>query len=716
MSLSDRYLDTLDRSRDRLRKMSLARRRLAVGLATFALLLLILSIEISPFGFLVEAGKPSPRTVLAPRTVQYLDKARTAEERNAAAATIEDVYVTDKAAAERVTKNIGDLYTAVDAIAGLPLTLQEKAAQVAQRTGTTLAASDIEALLVLTGEQRAVMRNSALQIAGMVMEERITAETLDKAKEKAKSLALEPPVDPTVQRLTAETAAAFLIDNARFDRRETERRRTAARDAVKEVITTKLQGEVVVNKGEVVTTEQLELLKTLGFRRSTFTPLNILYTSVMLLLILGAASMFLEKYRRVYFDSPGLLALMGSVIVVFAVIAEVLTVASRSWSPFWGYLMPTAAVAMIVAVLFDTDVAIVMVTVCALVTGVVTGGNFSLVAFALLGGFFPALYISKHSTRHELRRAGLYTAVWVAVVAFGATALTALNQGLFVNTGIGFLNGALCTIAAMGSLPFLETTFRITTNTWLLELASPEQELLKELSRKAPGTYSHSVMVANLAEGAAREVGSDPMMARVAAYYHDVGKMLRPQFFVENQPEGSSMHDGISPNLSSLVITSHVRDGVQMLEKNHLPPSLVVIIRQHHGTSLVRYFYERAVYEAHDGPVDESRFRYHFEKPRSRTAGILMLADSVEAGARAMQRPSASEIEQAVERIVNGKLEDGQLDECDLTFSDIVKIKKVFARILIGTHHPRIIYPPQMTEVERKHARKNNVGGPAAER
>jgi cyclic-di-AMP phosphodiesterase PgpH len=715
MGLRDRYLDTLDRSRTRLRKMPLGRRRLAVGLATFALLLLILSIEISPFGFLVEAGKPSPRTILAPRTVQYLDKARTAEERKAAAATVEDVYVTDKAATEKVTRNISELYTALDEISGLPLTLQEKAGMVAQRTGTALTASDIEALLGLTSEQRSAMRDSALKIAGMVMEDQITQETLDKAREKAMSIALEPPVDATIQKLTAETAATFLAANARLDRIETERRRTAARDAVKEVITTKLQGEVVVNKGEVVTEEQLELLKTLGFRRSTFTPLNILYTSVIVLLILGAASMFLERYRRTYFDSPGLLALMGSMIVVFAIIAKVLTVASRSWSPFWGYLLPTAAVAMIAAVLFDTGLSIVMVVVCALVTGVVTGGNFSLVAFALLGGFFPALYISRHSTRHELRRAGLYTAFWVAAVAFGATALTQLNQGLLVNTGIGFLNGALCTIAALGSLPFLETTFRITTNTWLLELASPEQELLKELSRKAPGTYSHSVMVANLAEGAAREVGSDPMMARVAAYYHDVGKMLRPQFFVENQPEGSSMHDGISPNLSALVITSHVRDGVEMLEKDHLPPSLVEIIRQHHGTSLVRYFYERAVDDALDEQVEESRFRYHFEKPKSRTAGILMLADSVEAGARAMQKPSASAIEQAVERIVNGKLEDGQLDECDLTFSDIVKIKKVFARILIGTHHPRIIYPPQMTEVEKKYARKSNVGSPATE-
>ena len=266
-----------------------------------------------------------------------------------------------------------------------------------------------------------------------------------------------------------------------------------------------------------------------------------------------------------------------------------------------------------------------------------------------------------------------------------------------MNTATGFLNGAVCTIAALGSLPFLETTFRITTNTWLLELGSPEQKMLKDLSVKAPGTYSHSVMVANLAEAAAREVGSDPMLARVTAYYHDVGKMLRPQFFVENQPEGSNMHKDISPNLSTIIITSHVRDGVEMLENYHVPPDLIEIIEQHHGTSVVKYFYEKAVDDADGQPVDENRFRYHLSKPHRRTAGILMLADSVEAGARALERPSASAIEQTVERIVNGKLEDGQLDECDLTFSNIASMKKVFSKILIGSHHPRVEYPKQPT-------------------
>jgi hypothetical protein len=181
------------------------------------------------------------------------------------------------------------------------------------------------------------------------------------------------------------------------------------------------------------------------------------------------------------------------------------------------------------------------------------------------------------------------------------------------------------------------------------------------------------------------------MLARVAAYYHDVGKIVRPKFFVENQAPGENPHANLSPNLSLLVITSHVRDGVELMENNHFPPDLVEIVRQHHGTSIVRYFYEEALESGE--PVDVERFRYHYEKPHRRTAGILMLADAVEAAARTLDKPSASSIQQMVDRIVDDKLADGQLDECALTFEELNKIKNIFGRILIGTYHPRIDYP-----------------------
>ena len=714
MSIRERYLDMVAKARSRSRKIPLGRRRLLVSAYVFTLLLLILSIDIYPFGPLVEAGKASPRTVIAPRTEQYIDEAQTASDRSAAAAAVEDVYVSVTDASAKAERQIEEFFLLAEEVALLPVSLQERAAELSRRTGTSLSETDLGFLLLLPAEARADIRKSAEETAAIVMGEAITTDDLEEAREKARAIASQPVAETEVRRLVAGISSDYIVPNSIVDVDETDRRKKAAGDAVRDVITTKLQGEIVVSRGEVVTPEQFELLKTIGYAKSSFIPLNVLYIAVFVLLLLGVMGMFLARYRRVYYDSPGLLALLAHIIIVYAIIAKVLVVASRSWSPFWAYLVPAAAVTMIVAVLYDSGIAIVTAIVCSMITGVVTSGNFSVAAFALLSAFFPALYITRFSTRHELRRAGLYTSFWVALVAFGTTALTQLSQSLLLNTGAGLLNGAICAVVALGSLPFLETTFRITTNMWLLELASPEQELLKELSIKAPGTYSHSVMVANLAEAAAREVGSDPMLARVTAYYHDVGKILRPQFFVENQPEGTSMHSDLSPSLSTIVITSHVRDGVEMLESNHIPPDLIEIIKQHHGTSLVRFFYDKAIEEAGGIHVDEQRFRYHFGKPRRRTAGILMLADSVEAAARNLHRPSESIIERTVERIVDGKLDDGQLDECDLTFSDIVKIKKVFAKILTGSRHLRVDYPVKDREVEHGDTH-TDIGGSAVQ-
>jgi hypothetical protein len=706
MEIRERYLRFLNRATLKMRRIPVARRRAVVAVSVLILLTVILSIEISPFGSLVEAGEPSPRTIRAPKTVQYLDKAKTREVRDAAARAVEDVYLSDDKASARALQHLSDFFQAVEeaAATGDAAALADKAAELSE---VELTETDLLALTALDASRRERLAESARGIVGTVMSEPVSSGDLAEARDRARSSALATEGDEESRRLLSEVAATFLLANRVIDRDETKRLEEAARESVDEVITTRLQGEIVVSEGEVVSSEQVDLLKTLGFARSTLNARNVLYVVVILFLLFALVSMYLARYQRVYYDSPGLLALMGSMLVVYTIAAKVLTVAARSWSPFWGYLMPAAAVTIIAAVLFNAGIAMMLAMVCAVLTGMVTNGDFSLTSFVLISAMFPALFVSRFSTRRELRRAAMYTSLWVAMTAFGATTLTQLNQGLLVNTMVGFLNGLACAVIALGSLPFLETTFRITTNTQLLELASPEQKLLKELSAKAPGTYSHSVMVANLAEAAAREVGSDPMLARVTAYYHDVGKMLRPQFFVENQPKDMSLHQNISPNLSTLIITSHVRDGVAMLEEKHLPPDLVDIVREHHGTSVVRYFYDRAVEDAAGEPVEESRFRYHFEKPRRRTAGILMLADSVEAAARVTRNHSAAALEQTVERIVDGKLEDGQLDECELTFSDIVKIKEAFTRTLIATYHPRIDYPGTHTKAGVSNARKS---------
>ena len=679
--------------RARFSKTSVSSRRRVVAAVIFVFLVVILSIEISPFGYLVEVGKTSKRTIIAPRTVQYVDRAKTREQQEAAAGIVREVFSYNSSAVRTVESNLDDLFRVLEETDSLQLGRQQKIERINENIAKKLPSTLISSMLDLSPVQRGQVQDVVSMAVDSVMKKEVTDDNLEAEATKARRLADESQQNAALKGVTGDLTALLVQPNTLFDKRETDRRRKAARDAVRPVITTKLQGEVIVSKGALVTADKVDLLKSLGFKQPTFTAMNLLYMAIFTIVLLAAFALFLKRYRPNIFNSPGLLTLMGMMIVVFTAVAKVLTVASSSWSPFWGYLMPSAAVALMAAVLFDNVVAVMMVIICGLIAGIVTGGDFSVSAFTLLGGLFPAFIVSRSSTRHELRRAGLYTSFWLALMAFIASVLTQTRQDLLLHSGVGFVNGAICAIVAMGALPFLETTFRITTNTWLLELGSPEQELLKELSMKAPGTYSHSMMVANLADAGAREVGSDPMLARVASYYHDVGKMKRAQFFVENQPDDTNPHRGISPNLSALVITSHVKDGVEMLETYNVPPDIVNIVRQHHGTGLVKYFYEQALEDQENRPVYESGFRYHFEKPRGKTAGILLLADAVEATARTLRHPSASTIDQLVDRIISEKLEDGQLDECELTFSDITRIKKVFTKTLINAYHVRVEYP-----------------------
>lgn len=688
-----RYLDKVDRLRSFVRKTSVSSRRRVVAVTTLLFVMLIISIDISPFGYRIQAGKPSPRDIVAPTTLQYIDENKTEEQRKAAAEAVPEVYVRDEEVTGKVLNNLEELFGSIERYAAMELTIKEKAERLAGLSGVGISEAEAERLLSMSTGQIASVHDASLEIIRRIMDENVTSKDLEETVAEAEGIAGELSEDPSVKEMSSIITRSYVKPNSVIDSKETEKRREAAREAVTAVITTRLEGELILAKDDVVTAEQVALLKSLGFKEPSFLPVNFLYVGAFAIILMGAVWMFMAKERRFVYESPGLLALMGVMVILYTVVAKALSIATGYLSPSWGYMMPVALVAIITAVMTDYATSLMIVMTCAMITGLVSGGNFSLAAFVLLGGFFPALMVSRKSNRHDLRWAGVYTSLWIALVALGISAATQFRQGLLLNTAVGFTNGIICIIVAMGLLPFLETTFRVTTNTWLLELASPEQALLKELSIKAPGTYSHSVMVANLSEAAAREVGSYPMLARIASYYHDVGKLKRPQFFIENQSGNSSPHDRISPNLSKLVITSHVKDGVEMLRKQHMPPDIVDIIEQHHGTSVVRYFYDRALEAAEGEPVDINTFRYQFPKPKSKTAGILLLADSVEATARTVDRPSSKSIEQMVDRVIEGKIADGQLDDSGLTLSDIRKIKGVFSKILISAYHPRIDYP-----------------------
>ena len=350
---------------------------------------------------------------------------------------------------------------------------------------------------------------------------------------------------------------------------------------------------------------------------------------------------------------------------------------------------------MLIAILLKTRLAVLIVAVISLIIGLMINNQITFSIAGFIGGVTGIYSISKLSQRGDLARAGLYTGIAVMLSIFVIGMIEETQWQVLIISGIilGLLNGLLSSILTNGALPYLESFFGIISPVRLLELSNPNNKLLRRLLLEAPGTYHHSIMVGNLAEAAAEAVRGDHLLVRVGAMYHDIGKTKRPYFFVENQLGIENPHDKIAPTLSTLIITSHVKDGIEMAREHRLPQCIIDFIEQHHGTTLIKYFYHKALESEEEGKIAESAFRYLGPKPQTKETAIVMLADTVEAAVRALKNPTPGQIEGLVREIIKEKLMDGQLDECDLTLKDLDIIANAFLRVLSGALHSRIEYP-----------------------
>ncbi len=370
------------------------------------------------------------------------------------------------------------------------------------------------------------------------------------------------------------------------------------------------------------------------------------------------------------------------------------------------YVLPIPLAPILATLLLNPRVGILVAVVgvgVGILFGVLDGAH---VVGSLLAGAAGVTAMGVISERSRLISAGGLIVTVTGASALGATLIeSGTLQQAIVAGGLGLVGGALTVILMLGMLPVFEHVFGVTTDVRLLELANPGQPLLKRLMMEAPGTYSHSVMTGNLAETAAQQIGANALLTRVGAYYHDVGKILRPGFFVENQAGMANPHDNTSPSLSALIITAHVREGVELAEEYRLPQEVVEIVRQHHGTSMVMYFYNKAA--AAGGPVFEADFRYSGERPRSREAALVMLADSCEAAVRATSKPTPPRIEEVVRKVVAQKLADHQLDLSNLTLAEIEAVTVVYTRLLASVYHPRVEYPEVISGRDKNAGQRN---------
>jgi cyclic-di-AMP phosphodiesterase PgpH len=454
--------------------------------------------------------------------------------------------------------------------------------------------------------------------------------------------------------------------------------------------------EGIVERGDLAQLESSNLIRNPDLWKS------LIGVSLVVATEMGIMGYFLERFgRRVLKANSAIkLVLAASLMILFTALARLFI--ELNFNP---YLTPLAGLSIIGTMLLGPRIMFPVVVITSINVGIMSGNDFLLTAALLLGSGFAIYAVVRVRSRQQLLKAGLFIALITAAVTFavgllgGGTPSEALWQGL-----LGLVNGLLSLMLAMVLLPLLEDAFNILTPMKLLELSNTGNTLLHKLLQKAPGTFTHSMQVGSLADAAAERVGADPLLARVGAYYHDIGKMEHPAYFIENQIAQVNPHATLSPALSAKVIKRHVKDGLEIGRAWGLPQEILDLIAQHHGSTRIEYFYRKALEEAlDDSEVNEADFRYSGGLPHSKEAGILMLADSIEATVKALPKPTPKRIEDVVADTIKRKLEDGQFDESDLTMHDIHEAGEAIREALIGFLGPRIEYPEAPTDKTAAH-------------
>lgn len=461
--------------------------------------------------------------------------------------------------------------------------------------------------------------------------------------------------------------------------------------------------QTIIEEGKPVSQYDIELLKSAGLYNngSRFDWYIYINLGIMVLVVLLLQWYYLYKYHRpIYKDCSKLL-----LISILSCISLTLTRTLSIISPFF---IPLACVPMIFTLLVDHKISLTINVVNCVLISTAVAFNTEIILLSIINAVAGAILLEKMQQRNDIIYSTLYIAAVNIMITISAGFLLSNNAvDVFRNTAFSFFSSILSGVLTIGLLPFFESTFDIVTTIKLLELSNPNHPLLKRLLIEAPGTYHHSVLVGNLAEMAAEVVGANPVVSRVSSYYHDIGKIKRPYFFKENQLGNDNPHNKITPNLSTLIITSHVKDGLDLAKEYKIPKLIQDVIEQHHGTSLVKFFYI-TMKNSCEKPeeVNEDDFRYPGPKPETKEAGIIMLADSVEASVRSISDPTRGKIEEMVNTIIRSRLNEGQLDNCDLTLKDLNKIRAAFLKVLNGIYHQRIEYPEDKWEIKEKEGAK----------
>jgi hypothetical protein len=655
----------------------------------------VMALPLLPTGRVVlEEGDVAPQDIRVPRSVTYESTLLHARAQQQAVSQVEPIYTRpDPALARQQLDRARQVLDYLGSVRADPL------ASPAQKRGWILAVPELanlssetlSGLLALSDEGWDRVQLETLAVIDQAMRREIREGYLQDAREEVPALvSLDLSSEETA--VTIALVRQFLISNSFLDPTATAEARDRARREVEPVLRPLKAGEIIVREGERVEALDLEVLDQLGLRQAQIKWTDVTGTGLLAALATLLLCLYLARFEpQVLWNGQQLLLLV--LLTSLSVLGAGLMVPGGL---VLRYLAPAPALAMLAAAALGPHAGVATAVFLGVVAGIIADSSLEVVTYTAWGGLVAALTLGRVERIGALFRAGAFVALAhvVIVVIFRLPQVATLPGDLLVTALTGVVNGGLSASLALGGLFLIGPLFDVTTTMRLIELSRPDRPLLQRLLREAPATYHHSLMVANLAEQAAERIDADALLTRVGAYYHDVGKIARPYFFTENQVEGMNPHDRLDPHTSAEVVTDHVKDGLKMARRYRLPRRVRAFIPEHHGTAWVSFFYDRAVQLAGDAAlVDESDFRHQGPKPQSRETALVMLADGCEAAVRSARPASAEALAEIVNHVIDQRVDDGQLSECDLTLRDIEIIRQSFVSALKGTFHPRIKYP-----------------------
>ena len=685
----------------------------------------ILALDLLPRRLDLEIGDVPTADVVAPRTGSYVSTIQTQQQRDEASKAVEPVYdYTSEKAIRIATLQLSAFEAKVAPVDNaFAVGVKEEAKKTI--LGAALPGLDDPArktLDGLTADRWKAVRAEASRVLDAT--ERAELRDTDVANVKVGlSGQMAGGLDANERMLAAEIIAPLIVGNSSFSQELTDQARSKAAEAIPKVVVNYAQNQTIVRHGEPITPVDMEAIDYFSLREARPDVLRLGGWLVLSVLVVGVLLGWVWRFRRMLWHRTNAMLLIGLIVVGTALLLKL--TAGRTGLP---YIVPTAAAGMLLAILLDAGVATAVLGLIAVIAGAVNANDqLELVAYTLFGGMAGVISIRRGDRLQIFVQAGLMVAIAnVLVVATFGFLGSHDARGVIELMGASLLSAAGSAVAAVGTFAVLGSVFGILTVFQLLELANPSQPLLRRLLVETPGTYHHSLMVGNLAERAAEAIGADPLVTRVAAYYHDVGKLANPLAFIENQSGTENIHDQLDPETSAQILKAHTADGIDIAYKARLPTSLIAFIPQHHGTAPMSYFFARAKGLAAEpfgglqtgegqraaAAVDERRFRHSGPKPQSREAALIMLADGVEASVRSLSARDEPAIRAMVARIIEERVADGQFDECDLTLRDIEKIKEAFVQQLLGMYHQRIAYPQnKVVELESRRAAADASGG-----